>query len=1030
MNREVSSVGGHRRNGFPIFVDNVSKRIHHSSLREAFEIYGSVVDVFVAYKNQKRKNKATTFAFIRFRSKMEALGAIRLANGRRMDGHYIRVFRANERSVNSDISENKRNPLDVGMSKKDSSISYHRRDGVSKENGSSANQAGIQRVAVHSDRRRWSFKDTRTFREALLGKKKPDLQDQVSAQTMKAQADEDAISDVTMVMVEEYPTILAADSCRVKSKCIPVPKSNMEWRKLCLVGNIKKMYNVELVQEALRSDGFQVSVCPWHDLLVIVRFQNIDERNRCWANRKELIDIWFEELELLEGFEGKRKVKAWVKLFDVPLGIWSSEFFNNLGNRWGEVLKVDEETDLLLRFDYAKLLIQVQKISSIPDRISIVVNGVTHQIKVTTEFFEEERIFIDGEEPVRWCGDVDDSASDSAPALNVQAAASKSTEAFPMQQRYDEVGEFQGLVLHDVPINCMGSSELGLSNGSSNDYGPVLGTKEIVADLVPKGIKLLKIPVKVIESNFQVEENDNLVLGENSVPVPMEASQILPKKGRKTQRAVGCDRVQRAAPQLPGRAKISKKFRRSKSCDSRLGSEMKGIVGKSAMVLFSSSHSNQNKESREEAVKVLEFGKSHGIEFDAPDEVLISRIVNLEKREGLGLGRTEKLRAVAKALCSRKARVVFLQETKLSALKPWALNRLKGRTLDECASSPANGASGGLLSLWDSSFFALESQIVKERTIFLIGKLVNCNLKCGLVNIYAPNADADRGEFFESLSQVIENLQISIIIGGDFNTVKTADEKIGAAPNVGSMRRFNEFIERNNLIGLPVSGNPFTWCRGNQGFVASMIDRFLVSPEVMVSLPNISQCTFPRGLSDHRPVILLETNAESGPKPFKWFSYWADEPELKELISNVVSTHPSCDASGLLKQIKRVTKGWASARCSIKTDTTSILENKIKELEDKICKEGCNDSLSAEISRLQSELWIIHRREEREWLQKSRLRWFSEGDKNTRLRSAKLSKITSIVVSIALPQSPLRVLVVWEGDCGLVVEFGHLREGS
>ncbi|KAK8994597.1 hypothetical protein V6N11_045677 [Hibiscus sabdariffa] len=446
MSQKVSSIGGHRRYGFPIFVDNVSKRIHQSSLREAFQTYGSVVDVFVAYKNQKRKNKATTFAFVRFRSQMEALGAIRLANGRRMDGHHIRVFRTRECSTNSDNFENNGYPMDVMMSKKDSIISGHRRDGVFRENETSANQAGIQRVAVHSDLRCWSIKDTRTFREALLGKKKPDLPDQVTVQTKMAQAADDANSDVMSVMVEEYPVVLAADSSRVKSKCITVPKLNMEWRKFCL----------------------------------------------------------------------------------------------------------------------------------------------------------------------------------------------KSTEDFPMQQQYDDVGEFhvsnettgntdyghvtenrvldRELALHDVPINCVGSTELGLSNGSSSDYGSVLGAKEIVADLVPKGIKLLKVP-------YQCR---------------WRSHKFIPKKGRMTQVPVGCDRAQRAVSQMPGRAKVSKKFSRSKSCDSRLGSEMNGIVRNNATVPFSSFHSGQNKELEEEAVKVLEFSKLHGIEFNVPDELVVSRIVNLEKREGFG----------------------------------------------------------------------------------------------------------------------------------------------------------------------------------------------------------------------------------------------------------------------------------------------------------------------------------------------------------------------------------------------------------
>ncbi|GMJ09343.1 hypothetical protein like AT2G27330 [Hibiscus trionum] len=73
--RSVKNTAGknvHRRLGFTIFMDNVSRRIHPKTLREAFQEYGSVVDVYIAYGNAKRRNKPTVFAFVRFSNKFEA----------------------------------------------------------------------------------------------------------------------------------------------------------------------------------------------------------------------------------------------------------------------------------------------------------------------------------------------------------------------------------------------------------------------------------------------------------------------------------------------------------------------------------------------------------------------------------------------------------------------------------------------------------------------------------------------------------------------------------------------------------------------------------------------------------------------------------------------------------------------------------------------------------------------------------------------------------------------------------------------
>ncbi|KAK8534172.1 hypothetical protein V6N12_047565 [Hibiscus sabdariffa] len=81
-----------RRPGCAVFVTNVSKRIHWSALCEAFQVYGSVIDTFIAYKNLRRRGKPTTFAFVRFGQQHEARAAADLGDGRIMDGFKIRVF--------------------------------------------------------------------------------------------------------------------------------------------------------------------------------------------------------------------------------------------------------------------------------------------------------------------------------------------------------------------------------------------------------------------------------------------------------------------------------------------------------------------------------------------------------------------------------------------------------------------------------------------------------------------------------------------------------------------------------------------------------------------------------------------------------------------------------------------------------------------------------------------------------------------------------------------------------------------------
>ncbi|KAL4279420.1 hypothetical protein GQ457_03G025840 [Hibiscus cannabinus] len=78
--------------GYTVFVDNVSKMINHLTLKEDFTIYGTVMDVFVAQRNPKRRAKSTTFAFVRFKNREEASRAVENGYGRVMDGYRIKGY--------------------------------------------------------------------------------------------------------------------------------------------------------------------------------------------------------------------------------------------------------------------------------------------------------------------------------------------------------------------------------------------------------------------------------------------------------------------------------------------------------------------------------------------------------------------------------------------------------------------------------------------------------------------------------------------------------------------------------------------------------------------------------------------------------------------------------------------------------------------------------------------------------------------------------------------------------------------------
>ncbi|KAL4366199.1 hypothetical protein GQ457_05G012670 [Hibiscus cannabinus] len=349
-----------------------------------------------------------------------------------------------------------------------------------------------------------------------------------------------------------------------------------------------------------------------------------------------------------------------------------------------------------------------------------------------------------------------------------------------------------------------------------------------------------------------------------------------------------------------------------------------------------------------------------------------------------GLGRAEKVRAVRKLVWRSKATVLFLQESKLSTIKPGLVDRVWGSKPGNMFSVPSNGTAGGLISVVDPNVFCVDKQVMEDRVIMLEGKFKLSNFRCNLFNIYAPNDHGDRERFFDCVSNLISASSLPVIIGGDFNVIKDKEEKMGGRFIAHHSMALVEFIQRNNLIDLPLAGGKFTWCRGGECIVASRLDMFLISPEVLSQYPSLIQEALPRSLSDHNPIIISEGLNQPQARTFKFFNHWADNPEFTGMIRELVSNNLRCGAPSLLRIYKKNIKIWVAKQKEIEAESTEEAEKRIHEIESMLVANGPNSSLSLELQSRRASLWTKYRQEEREWIQKARVKGFKAGDRNTK----------------------------------------------
>ncbi|KAK3206447.1 hypothetical protein Dsin_020493 [Dipteronia sinensis] len=179
-----------------------------------------------------------------------------------------------------------------------------------------------------------------------------------------------------------------------------------------------------------------------------------------------------------------------------------------------------------------------------------------------------------------------------------------------------------------------------------------------------------------------------------------------------------------------------------------------------------------------------------------------------------------------------------------------------------------------------------------------------------------------------------------MVLGVDFNTVMNPNERIGVSCNSGSMRSFNSFMLQGNVVDIPLQGIKYTWSNNRDREAWARLDRFLLSPIILLRFSNLVQKGLPRCLSDHNPILIGDLG-------------------------------------------KANLKRWIKARKLTITMPLEI-EMKLEEIVSKAVIDGWTDSLRQNMLDLVDKLCKSFRREDQTWRQKSRINWLKEGDKNTK----------------------------------------------
>ncbi|XP_060190763.1 uncharacterized protein LOC132620056 [Lycium barbarum] len=129
--------------------------------------------------------------------------------------------------------------------------------------------------------------------------------------------------------------------------------------------------------------------------------------------------------------------------------------------------------------------------------------------------------------------------------------------------------------------------------------------------------------------------------------------------------------------------------------------------------------------------------------------------------------------------------------------------------------------------------------------------------------VYAKCDDTERLQLWDSIYQLVGNIDAPWLVGGDFNVVLNGDEKIGG--NLVIPQDYEDFafcINSCETVDADFKGSPFTWWNGRAGddCIFERLDRVFTNSHLQQWFSNIKVEHLARTGSDHAPLLITHSS--------------------------------------------------------------------------------------------------------------------------------------------------------------------------
>nr|GEV40261.1 RNA-directed DNA polymerase, eukaryota [Tanacetum cinerariifolium] len=364
-------------------------------------------------------------------------------------------------------------------------------------------------------------------------------------------------------------------------------------------------------------------------------------------------------------------------------------------------------------------------------------------------------------------------------------------------------------------------------------------------------------------------------------------------------------------------------------------------------------------------------------------------VIRVGQAMGYAMEGCTKKEWVKALINSNKLNFLAIQETKMSSVSHLDVKFLWGNSNYDFVCSDSLGSSGGILCIWEASIFKKDNVTISDNFIAIYGTWLPNNAKILFIAVYAPQQCSYNRILWDYISTILSRWNGESIIMGDFNEVRSSNERRGSCFNPYNARCFDRFISNSDLVDINIEGYAFTWSHHSASKM-SKLDRFLVSDGIFTLFPSITAICLDRHLSDHRLILLCEVHLDFGPIPFRFYHSWFNIDGFEDLIKRSWLSFSHSNANRMIRFKKKLQDLEVLIRQWIKTKKSDISSNKhdivneLREIDKKMDRGEVDEATVRRRFELKNNLIKINDMEAKDNLQNSKVKWAIEGDENSK----------------------------------------------